>query len=183
MRAQFFLQKNDPAPAPAAGTSAEAQPVRKKRHWFGTFLLVLLFLALAGGLGYVGKLYWDAQNQLKVFRSDVASKVNNLTDEEINVLVADVGKHIALPMEKPQVVTITNVDQLKINQPFFANAQNGDKILVFTNRVVLYRPSLDKVIDLAQIKPSTESAIASPSALATPEVTSPSPSPIPSITQ
>ena len=45
------------------------------------------------------------------------------------------------------------------------SALNGDRLLVFTNRVVLYRPSEDKVIDIAQIRPpdSGVAGIATPS--------------------
>jgi len=168
MRAQFFLNKSEPVPAAAPSVAA---PARKRGGWFGKFLLIFLFVALAGGLAYVGKLYWDAQQQLKVVKNDIASKVTNLTDEEITMLIRDVGKHITLPTDRPQVVTITNVEQLRATQPFFNTAQNGDKLLVFVNRVIIYRPSIDKVIDLAQIKAVPGLSAATPSATLTPTIT------------
>lgn len=166
MRAQFFLGKNDPAPSE---TKSEPAPARKRKNWFGTLLVVLLILALLGGLGYVGKLYLDTQNKLKSIQDTAASKVNNLTDQELQALVEQVGRHIALPSEKPQIVTITNVDQLKIGQPFFTVAQNGDKLLVYTNKVILYRTSIDKVIDVAQIRSASNIPLASASATVTPK--------------
>jgi hypothetical protein len=191
MRAQFFINKSEPASASQPASAGDSKSAHKRGNWVGTLLLIILFLALAGGLVYVGKLYLDAQQQLKSVKLNVTSDVAKMTNEEIDKLLSDVGKHLALPNERPQVLTIANVDQLKISQPFFDSAQNGDKLLVYTRRVIIYRPSVDKVIDLATINPTTESASmrtpltpqASPSSGVKPAVTTapviPSKTPLP----
>jgi uncharacterized membrane protein YvbJ len=166
MRAQF-----NEASMPQLSTMTEAftetkneqkSPEKRKRSW-GWFLIVFFIVLLVGALGFVGKLYWDTQNRLTKLQEASASKSLDLTDAEVTALVAKVAKHVELPKEKPQVATVTNVDQLKIGQPFFRSALNGDKLLVFANRVVLYRPDQDKVIDIAQIRPP-ESGVAGISA-------------------
>jgi hypothetical protein len=187
MRAQFFINKSEPASASQPASAGDGKPARKRGNWVGTVLLIILFLALAGGLVYVGKLYLDAQQQLKSVKLNVTPDVAKMTTEEIDKLLRDVGKHLALPNERPQILTIANVDQLKISQPFFESAQNGDKLLVYTRRVIIYRPSVDKVIDLATINPTTESASvrtsvtpqASPSPAVTTAPVVPSKAPLP----
>ncbi len=87
-----------------------------------------------------------------------------LSKEAVNDLVEKVQKHMVLPPETPQVVAITNVDSLKKQQAFFTLAQNGDQLLVYPSKVILYRPSTDQVVDVAQIRLSPTPASASPSA-------------------
>lgn len=87
--------------------------------------------------------------------------------EEVKKLVSEVGKLIELPTgEDPTVATVTDISKLK-DQPFFARAKNGDKVLIYTTakKAILYDPSLKKVIDVAPINIGSPSAqIATPSA-------------------
>ena len=65
-------------------------------------------------------------------------------------LVAKVGKLMTLPTdEAPSVATVTDSTKLA-GQPFFAKAQDGDKVLIFTNakQAILYRPSTDKIVEV-----------------------------------
>jgi hypothetical protein len=73
--------------------------------------------------------------------------------DDIKSVVDAVSKLIVLPAsETPKVVTITNVEQLKKDQPFFSDATNGDKLLVYSKKVILYNPRTNRVVDIAQIK-------------------------------
>jgi len=96
---------------------------------------------------------------------------------ETDALVAEVGKLIALPTdEKPTVATITDIDKIK-DQPFFKNAKNGDKVLIYTtaNKAILYRPSERRIIEVGAVnigggvQPTTGSP--TPAAKATPTPT------------
>lgn len=74
------------------------------------------------------------------------------TTQEVDTLLAQVKKLIALPDEVPTVATVTDIEKLA-DQPFFASAQNGDKVLVFTNakKAILYRSSSRLIIDVAPV--------------------------------
>lgn len=67
-------------------------------------------------------------------------------------IIEAVGKFVELPKETPTVSSIADVSKLK-DQPFFAKAQNGDKVLVFAQaqRAIIYRPSINKIIEISTI--------------------------------
>jgi hypothetical protein len=83
-----------------------------------------------------------------------------IATEESRRVVDRVGKLMVLPDETPQVATVADVDQLKTIQPFFAKAENGDKVLMFQNarQAILYRPSSNMVINVAPITASPSAA-------------------------
>lgn len=82
-----------------------------------------------------------------------------------------VATHIVLPDETPTIATVTDKEKLS-SQPFFLQAENEDKLLIYTQakKAILYRPSTDKIIDVAPL--ITEETSAPDSALSeTNEVT------------
>ena len=73
-----------------------------------------------------------------------------------------VGQLIELPTnELPTVATVADVSKLQ-NQPFFANAKNGDKVLMFpkAKEAVLYRPTSRKIVQVAPLNPGSTAATA-----------------------
>lgn len=73
--------------------------------------------------------------------------------------IAAVGKLMVLPEgEEPTVMQVADVTKLK-DQPFFTNAQNGDKVLIYSQakKAILYRPDVNKIIDIAPVNVSPES--------------------------
>lgn len=76
-----------------------------------------------------------------------------VTKQETEALVEQAGKLIDLPKdETPQVATVLDKDKLK-DQPFFANAQNGDKILIYTKakKAIVFRPKENRLINVGPI--------------------------------
>jgi len=89
--------------------------------------------------------YQQAQSRL--------TNPNLFAAEETKKYISQVSKLMMLPTgETPTLATVNDKDKLK-NQPFFANTENGDKVLIYTNakKAILFRPSLNKIIDVAPI--------------------------------
>lgn len=112
--------------------------------------VIIALVLLAGGYVY-------RQNQ----KSQVA-KINpqQTAEAEVKKLVVEVGKLMDLPTgENPTIATVTDITKLQ-DQPFFAKAKNGDKVLIYTNakKAILYDPTTKKVIDVAPINIGTSSA-------------------------
>lgn len=70
----------------------------------------------------------------------------------VSVIVGRVGHHMVLPTdETPALLTIT--DPSKVSTEFLRQSQIGDKVLVYQThkRVIIYRPSLDRVVDVGPV--------------------------------
>ena len=80
------------------------------------------------------------------------NKYKRVSVSEVNEIAGKVGKLMELPGEAPTLGTVTDKDKLK-DQPFFANSQNGDKVLIYplAGKAILYRPSINKIIEVTYL--------------------------------
>lgn len=110
-------------------------------------------LILLGGIGYLSWLYLDAKAETRRFTEDPqAAAAAGLAET-----VEKVGKLMVLPDdETPTLAAVSDVEQLR-EQPFFAKAVNGDKVLIYTkNRLaILYRPSTNKIVAVGTVNLNT----------------------------
>ena len=107
-------------------------------------IVILLTLILIAIVFIAGHFY------LKVRKLETTIYNNQNTSSS---LLDQVSKLIILPQdEQPTIATVTSLDQLK-NQPFFANAQIGDKVIIYTNakKAILFRPSEGKIVEVAPL--------------------------------
>ena len=90
-------------------------------------------------------------------------KVKNLenpslaVESEVRRIVGDISKIVVLPSdETPTLATVSDPEKLR-SQPFFANAEVGDKVLIYTvsKKAILWRPSVSKIIEISAINPSS----------------------------
>ena len=107
-------------------------------------VVLILFILTLGSSFYFQQKYQSAKKLLQNARQPA-----QLDKEK---LIKEVGKLIELPKEEATVAVISDREKLK-DQPFFQNAKNGDKVLIFTNakKAILYRPSTHKIIEVAPI--------------------------------
>lgn len=88
--------------------------------------------------------------------SDKITSLNLLggSEEEIEAenLISTVGEKFLLPDEIPTIATVSDKGQL-LGQEFFKNAENGDKVLIYQSSgiAILYRPSIDKIINVGPV--------------------------------
>ena len=88
-----------------------------------------------------------------------AQQQGQASPEEVKKLVEEVGKLIVLPEgEDPTVATITDKEKLK-DVAFFDKAENEDKVLIYVTarKAYLYRPSTQKIIEVATLNLNTAS--------------------------
>ena len=107
-------------------------------------LAVALVAAIAGGV-FIYMKYNDLKNN-----PDASQQA---ADNQATELKEKVGKLISVPAdETPVVATVTDKEKLK-DQPFFADAQNGDFILMFpqAKKAYIYRESENKLINVGPI--------------------------------
>lgn len=115
------------------------KPRRRKQTLFIGILVILLLLATSACVFFFMK-YQDAQAE---------SAAKQRSD-----LVATIGKAVLLPAgEEPGLSTV--IDKSKLSNPTLRErAKNGDKLLIYTKagRLIIYRPSTGKVVDMLTIQ-------------------------------
>lgn len=112
-------------------------------------VLMIVIIGLSGGMYYMYTQYSSLQKKLE--------NPTVLADEELNMTIDKVAKLIELPEgEKPILATVSDREKLE-GQPFFENAIMGDKVLIYAQakKAVLYRPSTNKVINVAPVAVNT----------------------------
>ncbi len=104
-----------------------------------TLKLLPVILLVVGLLVGAGGMYTYFQRQL--------------AKNELLTVLNQVSRLMLVPeKEMPTLATVSDKEKLK-DQPFFQNSQNGDKILVWSKagKAVLYRPSLNKIIEVINL--------------------------------
>ena len=135
---------------------APAQPAKK--NWKKKVIWLLVILVVIA-VGYYGYKYYQARRMADpVYReAQTAKLIKGVTDK--------VGKLMILPKgETPTVATITDIDKLKADQPFYNDAQNGDQLLVYPSvrRAIIYSPSRNIIVNSGPVyvqddqKPASE---------------------------
>ncbi len=107
---------------------------------FPRWLLILFLISLVANAYFI---FWGRGQDRSV-----------TAERDHQTLIGEVGKLLALPEnEAPTVATVADPSKLA-NQPFFAKAQAGDKVLIYTDnkKAILYRPSEKKIIEVADLQ-------------------------------
>lgn len=111
---------------------------------------VILSLLAVGGSS-AGIYYYAQYKNLSMRASDPKG--------EAKAILAKVGKLIDLPVgEEPTVATVQDATQVK-SQPFFAKAQNGYRVILYTNAklAILFDEKGNKLINVGTINVGTPS--------------------------
>lgn len=85
--------------------------------------------------------------------SAIQKNPQQVAQETVEKLVNKVSKLMLLPEgETPTVATIKDPEKLK-DQPFFAKAKAGDKVLIYTNarQAIIYDPDNNKIVQVAPV--------------------------------
>ena len=109
------------------------------------FITIIGLIAASAGAYYFYDKYQEVQNKL--------DNPENVAQEEVANITNKLGKLMILPEdEEPTVATVLEKDKIQ-DQPFFSKAENGDKVIIYTKamKAILYRPSANKIIEVAPI--------------------------------
>jgi hypothetical protein len=118
-------------------------------HHVGRTVLIGVLVLIIAGLGlYAWTLHSDKNNlqkQVSQLKANPQDEVKKQAEEIVN----KVSKLTTLPKgETPTIANVTDAAAAKKQSAFFADAKNGDKVLVYVNggQAILYRPSTNKII-------------------------------------
>jgi len=132
-----------------------AETVKSKKasskNWL-VITLAVLFLIAAAGFAWSYINYIKAQKQLAVLADPKAQQ--DAAKKELQALVDRVKKLVVLPEgEDPTIATITDAAGLAKEQPFYKDAHNGDKLLVYmqAKKAFIYDPSRNILVNVGPI--------------------------------
>ncbi len=122
---------------------AKMPPVGPKgnRYVLPTVCLLLVAVSIGVAVYYYRQVVALRQNPQQTAQDAVAE------------VVAKVSQIMVLPQgEQPILATVADPSKLK-DQPFFAQAKIGDKVLLYTNarKAILYDPVANKIVEVAPI--------------------------------
>ncbi|OGF52259.1 hypothetical protein A3I27_01855 [Candidatus Giovannonibacteria bacterium RIFCSPLOWO2_02_FULL_43_11b] len=112
--------------------------VKERNRISKTAIAVIGVVILFGGIGFFVSKYLRSLG---------------LNNDDI---ISSVSKIYYLPeTETPTIATVTDPAKLK-SKIFFMNAKSGDKVLIYikADKVILYRPEENKIINVDRIKTS-----------------------------
>lgn len=106
-------------------------------------------MVLVGGIVVAGIIYRQTFHPKS--RSEILPQSNVSNPEDS--IVDRVSKLMDLPAEAPTLATVTDPAKVADN-PFLKESQKGDVVLLYKSikRVILYRPSTNKIIEVSSVK-------------------------------
>lgn len=146
------------------GNTSTQETNKKSKKWI--FKLIPYLIILAAGI--YGGTYLVKQKPTWFGLPQGTAQAQ----AEANALIAKVSKLMVLPAdETPTIATVTDIEAVK-DQPFFANAQNNDKVLIYqkAGKAILYRESENKIIEVGAVNFNQALASPEPAVVATPTV-------------
>ncbi len=128
-------------------TETKSTHIKAKHSSVKSSLCVGIILILLAGLVFLSvALYKEKNKQL------TPADIEALQKEQVNSVLTEISKHMVLPKdEQPTIATITDVDSLRKDMPFFDKAQNGFKVIVYKEKAILFDPVNDIIIDVAPV--------------------------------
>jgi hypothetical protein len=130
---------------------------------FGTILFIVIVMACL--IQFLLNFKGQIKNQ------------GTLTEQEITIMLSKVSNHIKLPQdERPTIATIQDVQIMQNQQPFFKDAKNGDRLILYSSKAIIYSDKEDILVNVGPIymeTPPSQAPAATgsePVATTTPEV-------------
>lgn len=159
-------------------TTAPTPKTKKKTGKFTVFLAFLIVLLL-GGLAATGFLYYQTRQQLRQLTQPGAQE--ELAKREIEAVVQKLGKLVLLPDEEPVVATIIDSAFLATQSAFYAQAENGDKLVIYpqAQKAFVYSPGRNIIVNSGPLVFDEETQTAEPTSSVDDNEEAPAPSSTP----
>lgn len=133
-------------------------------------LKIVLGVLIVAAIGVGGWFAYRSQSGGDL--ANLPDDVVRLSDEQVSEVVARVSKFIVVPEdEEPTVAVLRDTATLAERQPFYRGAKDGDILVIYSSRAIIYDPKANKLVHVGPITraESTPTPSAQPSATPAPE--------------
>lgn len=125
-------------------TPGKGVGIKKEYIW----LCAAIFLILGAGLGYLGYEYNKVKGELDDLSSSPLVQEEKLVTETLEKL----AKHAILPEgQLPSIAEIQDVDTLKEGNLFYADAKNGNLLIVYQTKAFIYDTENDLIVNIGPV--------------------------------
>ncbi|MEK7600191.1 MAG: hypothetical protein AAB462_04120 [Patescibacteria group bacterium] len=143
-----------PVEEPVVAAPVPVDKPKGKGASVGRIIFEAVLVIAVIGLGLYA---WSLSSDKSNLESQLAQAQSNpqaIIQKQADDLIIRVSKLLELPKgEEPTVASVDDAAAAKAQSPFFTNAQNGDKVLIYVKagEAILYRPSTNKIILVAPL--------------------------------
>lgn len=117
---------------------------------FKIWIILLLLMILFGTTLFFYFRYSKLKKEVNILKDPQAQV--EINKQESHRLVAEISKVMSLPTdEEPVFGTIKDTESLSKTQKFFVGSQNGDKILIYKDKAIIYREEEKKIINVGPV--------------------------------
>lgn len=114
-------------------------------------IILLIFILITG---IIALIYWilNAQKGVDKSNADVIGQQKTLNEEAKQYLSKLKNVLLIDSEESPIIAKVSDVEKIKTTNPeFYKNIKLGDIVFIFSYRVVIYRESENKIINIAPV--------------------------------
>jgi len=125
---------------------------------------IIVGLSIIAVVGVGGWFAWRSQsvNDLADLSTNLGAK---LTDEQVQRVVKHLATFVAIPEgEQPSAVVLDDTEERARQQSFFRDAKDGDILVYFANRAIIYDPIADKLVNVGPVVRAEETSTPDPTA-------------------
>jgi len=126
-----------------------------ERKGSAKILVIIAIVVIACAAFFVGSKSSMPGGVLGITTEDGGLDAGNTEENEgiAREIVKSVRKLIVIEDDiDPTVATIIDIDTLKARNPFYAKAENGDYLIVTTDRAILYSKKLNVILDVVPVQ-------------------------------
>lgn len=137
-----------------------------KNIFIGTIRLIMTKIKIILLIIFIAVLVWfafdyiDAKKQVALLSDPQAQQ--QAYQKEVDDTVARISKLIILPEGIPNLSIIQDVKTLAEKQPFFKDAENGDKILIYKDKAIIFSPTRNILVNVGPVYAQDSQAVAVP---------------------
>lgn len=147
--------------APKVPTNPRVKSHSKNTSLIIMIIFIIVITALSGGLFWTYRQYLQSKREVEELKDP--GKYAEKMDQEAQAIVDKLALLMVLPTdEKPTVATVVDVDALRKENPtFYKDAKNGDRLIIYSTKAILFRAEDNKIINVApvQITPNSSTTV------------------------
>ena len=127
----------------------EVAEVAAKSIDLSKIILSLALLISLAGLAALSVKYFNLKKENDYLQDPQAQQAR--AKRETQDLLAQVGKLMVLPEGEPTVATVVDAEALAKEQEFFKDAKNGDKVLIYKDKAILFNGQEGRIVNVGPI--------------------------------